>query len=901
MVRGTFATGQTALDFGITDLMVTTAADGSRVLYSTSGPTGGLSAFDVAGAAAPDLMDFTLYDGAWADGALHELTLFATETGAELFVAGNGEDQLTALTLSDSGTFDQLTQYQGLDATTARILDLDQLDTETLILSDAGTNTIQVYAISPQGTLARIGTVADTETTYAANVVSLDTLAKDDATYLISACQAEHGVTAYRIAEEGLVATGSIGMAEGLGIMVPTGVQVATIEGRSFVVVASAPGDGQGQSGAISILELGADGSLTPTDHVIDTTHTRFGMVNSLEVIDVDGRIYVLAGGGDDGLTLFTLLPNGRLQMLDVLADDFRTGLSNVTAMATHVEGNALEIFVASQAEGGITQLAIDLSRQGAQLVAERGGGALTGTEADDILLGGAGADLLQGGAGRDLIEDGAGADTLRGGAGADTFIFRADGELDIIADFEPGIDRIDLSGWSMLYDPAQLTITSTLTGALIEWRGETLEILTTTGQSLTSGDIFDAFLFAPNRIPTVNLPLESAGETIFGTSGDDRLDGSEYGDTLRGEAGDDYLFGDRGDDHLEGGNGTDTLLGGSGSDTLEATGGNGNLLRGGAGDDVLIGGWGSDILQGNDGADSFSGGTGADDLYIDGQDTFFDGGGGYDRLIAVDPGGVNVALSGTNIERVIGGTGDDVFDGTGVALGLVISGEGGNDTLTGGSATDQVSGGAGDDVLIGGGGDDFLFGDGGSDSFEGGAGDDRFFAESIDQSFDGGAGYDRLFLLDNGDFTFALAGTGIERVNSGDGNDVLDATGVTDAVVLSGAGGNDALTGGSNNDVLAGGDGQDTLEGGSGFDSFFGGAGADSFVFEDGSGVDFLVGWEDGLDLLDFSGHAQVNGLSDLTITDNGVNSRIEFADGDALIVIGYTGGFDASDFMFS
>ncbi|MCS6627965.1 hypothetical protein N0B44_34235, partial [Roseibacterium beibuensis] len=82
------------------------------------------------------------------------------------------------------------------------------------------------------------------------------------------------------------------------------------------------------------------------------------------------------------------------------------------------------------------------------------------------------------------------------------------------------------------------------------------------------------------------------------------------------------------------------------------------------------------------------------------------------------------------------------------------------------------------DDVLIGGDGDDFLFGDGGSDSFEGGAGDDRFFAESVDQSFDGGAGYDRLFLMDNGDFSFSLAGTGIERVNSGDGNDVLDATG---------------------------------------------------------------------------------------------------------------------------
>ncbi|WP_281172851.1 calcium-binding protein [Roseicyclus elongatus] len=501
----------------------------------------------------------------------------------------------------------------------------------------------------------------------------------------------------------------------------------------------------------------------------------------------------------------------------------------------------------------------------------------LIGDSLDNFLGGRGGDDSIEGGAGNDYIDAGlGGTDTIDGGIGNDTVV--VDG---LSADFT----ITSVSGTTTVTDGSTTLILTDVEE--IRFNDTTASI----GNATITGDA------GPD-----SLPGTENDDVILGLGGNDTLEGLDGNDTLDGGDGDDSLDGGDGADSIIGGvgSGTDTLLGGSGSDTLEATGGNGNLLRGGAGDDVLIGGWGSDILQGNDGADSFSGGTGADDLYIDGQDTFFDGGGGYDRLIAVDPGGVNVALSGTNIERVIGGTGDDVFDGTGVALGLVISGEGGNDTLTGGSATDQVSGGAGDDVLIGGGGDDFLFGDGGSDSFEGGAGDDRFFAESIDQSFDGGAGYDRLFLLDNGDFTFALAGTGIERVNSGDGNDVLDATGVTDAVVLSGAGGNDALTGGSNNDVLAGGDGQDTLEGGSGFDSFFGGAGADSFVFEDGSGVDFLVGWEDGLDLLDFSGHAQVNGLSDLTITDNGVNSRIEFADGDALIVIGYTGGFDASDFDF-
>ncbi|WP_345229553.1 calcium-binding protein, partial [[Roseibacterium] beibuensis] len=613
-VRGTVVTGQAALDHGITDLMVTTALDGSRMLYTTSGPTGGVGAFALEGV-TPSLADFTLFDTEWADGALHELTLIETADGAELLVAGNGEDQLTALTLSGDGAILGQAQYTGLDATTAQILDIDQWDDETLVLSNTGTHSIQVYAMAGDGGLTQLVHIEDTDTTYAADVFKLDTVEHAGTSFLISASQSEHGVTAFRMVADGVEATDSVGVAEGLGIMVPTGMEVVTLAGRSFVIVASAPGDGQGQSGAISVLELAADGSLTPTDHVLDTLYTRFGMVNSLEVLESDGHVYVLAGGGDDGLTLFALLPNGRLQLLDVISDTYEIGLQNVTAMAAAVDGDTLEIFVASQSEAGVTELAIDLSAQGAQLIATNAGGAVTGSAADDILIGGNGHDSLFGGGGRDLIEDGAGRDTLFGGAGADTFILRADDDLDVIADFEPGIDRIDLSGWAMLYDPAQLSVTQTMSGALIEWRNERLEILTATGQGLTKGDIYDAFLFAPNRIPTVNLPLESDGQTIFGTTGNDWLEGGEYDDTLVGEAGDDYIFGGDGNDMLEGGNGTDTLEGGTDSDTLNATGGNGNLLRGGTGDDVLIGGWGSDILQGNDGADSFSGGTGADDL----------------------------------------------------------------------------------------------------------------------------------------------------------------------------------------------------------------------------------------------------------------------------------------------
>jgi Ca2+-binding RTX toxin-like protein len=67
------------------------------------------------------------------------------------------------------------------------------------------------------------------------------------------------------------------------------------------------------------------------------------------------------------------------------------------------------------------------------------------------ILFGGGGHDTLTAGSGADLIVGGAGADGLTGGAGADVFRYdsasdSAVGLSDLIGDFAPGLDKIDLS-----------------------------------------------------------------------------------------------------------------------------------------------------------------------------------------------------------------------------------------------------------------------------------------------------------------------------------------------------------------------------------------------------------------------------------------------------------------------
>jgi Ca2+-binding RTX toxin-like protein len=288
----------------------------------------------------------------------------------------------------------------------------------------------------------------------------------------------------------------------------------------------------------------------------------------------------------------------------------------------------------------------------------------------------------------------------------------------------------------------------------------------------------------------------------------------------------------------------TMTYVGTALADTFVVADANGWTISGLAGDDSLTGGALADVLVGGRGNDFLAGGGGDDVFKVavrDGSDSF-DGGAGFDRIVATTANaaigiaalsGIETIASGgfANVS-IVGTAAADTLDFSGMALAGIV----------------EIDAGAGNDTVVGSSGDDrFVLGSG-SDSFSGGAGNDTFLARGKGgtDSIDGGAGYDQILVsADNVAIGISVM-SGIEAIDAGahvnasllgtSAGETLDMSGIVVAGAL-------LIDAGSGNDAIIGSAGNDVLDLGAGNDSFDGGFGDDMFLAKSGMGIDSVDG----------------------------------------------------------
>lgn len=190
------------------------------------------------------------------------------------------------------------------------------------------------------------------------------------------------------------------------------------------------------------------------------------------------------------------------------------------------------------------------------------------------------------------------------------------------------------------------------------------------------------------------------------------------------------------------------------------------------------------------------------------------------------------INVSGTGAHVVDGGTGVDTVVASGAGA-FVVSGGDGADSInaTGASGNLHIYGGTfgvvsptdGADTIVLGTGASYVNGNGGDDSIVATAG-----SPTGANRLNGGAGND----------TFVLSGTLADSVNGNTGNDTIIVNGGSGSLYLRGGQGDDSIDAhlSSGNIQVLGDAGNDTILAGTGINVLTGGAGNDVFVFASGT-----------------------------------------------------------------
>lgn len=347
------------------------------------------------------------------------------------------------------------------------------------------------------------------------------------------------------------------------------------------------------------------------------------------------------------------------------------------------------------------------------------------GQDGDDQLVGSNGNDFLYGGAGNDtyIFKKGYGTDTIDDGEGTNTIeiygysanqikAYRTNWN-DITVTFEGSDDKLVIEGF--FTSEANRNFHLTFNG------GSKLHATASNSPLRTIYGTENSDYIAA---------MDDRGVTLIGENGSDSLNGGNGADKLYGGIGDDQLYGSGGNDILDGGEGSDYLYGGSGNDTY-----------------IFNIGYGTDTISDSEGVNTISFGSGIsadmitvyrtnwndltitfegieDKLIIQGYFTFED-----NRNFNVNfADGTRYAYdSEENPLKQVHATEYDDWMSAWSDNGIVIHGDGGNDTLNGGAGNDALYGGTGTDYLYGNDGDDILDGGEDNDYLNGGNGNDTY------------------------------------------------------------------------------------------------------------------------------------------------------------------------------
>lgn len=478
---------------GLSD-METVSISGRTYLLVAGAADSGLSSYEILADGTLVASDDVLWSTTSGTGAVSDISVFTIGMSTFILASGEADDNQAVYEVDANGAFTLAQSYTDAAGTYA------QWELTTVI--EAGGSSYLYGAVWGKGGYFKFdlqdgGSLTnpvfqnDTVDMYLGDVSAIESGVLHGQTFVFAASALDAGFHSFAMGADGALELLDTVAAADVGFSGITALAPVDVGTRAFVIVASSGTD------SLLVMRVSEWGQMNLVENLVDTADTRFAGVTALEVFEAEGRYFLLAGGADDGITLFEVTYKGQLDVLATVADSAELTLQNITDIEAVVIEGVVTVFVSSATDHGFTQFTLNIPN-GSNLL--HGGAVvdiLTGTAGNDTIYGYGRNDELRGMEGDDRLVDGRGSDKMWGGEGADVFEFIDDGRTDYIMDFEIGVDKIDLRDVAMLYYYGEIEFVATETGAHLYY-GDDQIIITSVDETPLTADMFaqDDFVF---------------------------------------------------------------------------------------------------------------------------------------------------------------------------------------------------------------------------------------------------------------------------------------------------------------------------------------------------------------------------------------------------------------------